>query len=104
MLLSLSENNEPIGIITVVKRDYLPYPDIGFALLPDFEGKGLAFEGSQIAINQLVNEFKFPELYAFTEFENHKSIKLIERLGFENQGTIIPNGEDEELRLYKISI
>jgi len=28
----------------IIKRDYLEHPDIGFAFLPEFTGKGFAFE------------------------------------------------------------
>lgn len=102
--LCLKDTEQPIGIITVVKRDYLPYPDIGFALLPEYEGKGYAFEGSKAIIEQLTKEFNFPELYAFTEIDNIKSITLIERLGFNSDGKIKPDGEDEELLLFKLKV
>jgi RimJ/RimL family protein N-acetyltransferase len=104
VMLCAKESKLPIGIITVVKRDYLPYPDIGFALLPEFEGEGYAYEGSKVIIEQLTKEFNFPELFAFTEIDNVKSITLIERLGFESDGKIKPEGEDEELLLFKLKI
>src|SRR6478736_8102385 len=45
--LSLVEekgNRKSIGMCGILKRDSLENPDIGFALLPEFVGKGYAFE------------------------------------------------------------
>ena len=36
----LTAQNIPIGICGFVQRDYLEHPDIGFAILPQFEGIG----------------------------------------------------------------
>ena len=38
----LKKNNVAVGIVTLIKRDYLEFLDIGFAILPRFEGKGYA--------------------------------------------------------------
>jgi RimJ/RimL family protein N-acetyltransferase len=35
----------------LLKRDELDYPDLGYALLPDFCGKGYAIEASSSLIN-----------------------------------------------------
>ena len=35
-LVELRESQTPIGLCGVIRREELPAPDIGFALLPDF--------------------------------------------------------------------
>ena len=42
-LVRLRESSIPIGISGLVKRDTLEYPDVGFAFLPEYEGKGYGF-------------------------------------------------------------
>src|SRR5690349_21767190 len=45
-LLLVELRGSPIGMCGLLKRDELPEPDIGFALMPDFWNKGLAFEAA----------------------------------------------------------
>src|SRR6185369_11244786 len=45
-LMELKELHTPVGMCGILKRDGLPDPDIGFALIPDFWNKGLAFEAA----------------------------------------------------------
>src|SRR5262245_14852779 len=44
LLVELRESRTPIGMCGLLKREGLPEPDIGFALLPDFWNKGFAYE------------------------------------------------------------
>src|SRR5438552_16527336 len=36
----LKESGQPVGLVSFYKRDFLDYPDVGFAFLPEYEGKG----------------------------------------------------------------
>ncbi|RYY66554.1 MAG: N-acetyltransferase, partial [Chitinophagaceae bacterium] len=47
-------NNIPIGIVTLIQRDYLHQPDIGFAFLPAAAGKGYALEASAALMEKLL--------------------------------------------------
>src|SRR5947199_5066293 len=40
-VVRLTELQTPIGIISFIKRDYLEHFDIGFAFLPQYNGKGM---------------------------------------------------------------
>ncbi len=71
-----------IGIISLVKRDYLAYHDVGFAFLPAFLNKGYAFEASEIVLKDLLEDPKHPIILATTMAENNSSIKLLKKLGF----------------------
>ena len=96
----LKETDQPIGICTMVKRDYLEFLDIGFAVLPEYEGKGYMFESSKEILNYALNNLKQSKVFAFTEIDNVKSINLLNRLGLSEKGFIIPDGEEEELYLF----
>ena len=45
-VFELKESGEAIGIVTFLKRDDEKFPDIGFAILPEYEKMGYAFEAS----------------------------------------------------------
>lgn len=78
----LKSNNTPIGLCGFLKRDYLPAVDIGYALLPDYEGQGLAFEAAQGALNYGINTLGFEAIFAITSPDNGRSQKLLTKLGF----------------------
>ena len=42
----IKENNIPIGMCGLFKRTYLDYPDLGYALLHQYHGKGYAIEAA----------------------------------------------------------
>ena len=91
-----------IGMCGLYDRAGLEGIDIGFAFLPEFEGKGFAYEASLQLKNAAFNEFGIDELLAITTKDNYSSQKLLEKLGLKVAGTVkIPN-DDEELLLYRI--
>lgn len=79
MVVRLKENEEPIGIVTIIQRDYLPHRDIGFAFLPVYAGKGYAFEAAQAVLDGMVAEDA--NVLATTLASNVNSIRLLEKLG-----------------------
>lgn len=92
-----------IGMCGLVKRDGLDGVDIGFAFMPNYEGKGYAKEAA-LATLQHAKELNIHILLAITIKDNIKSIKLLERLGFAfKRFTTIPN-DDEELMLFSINL
>jgi len=79
-VIRLKHTTEPIGVVTWVKRDYLPAPDLGYALLPEFEGNGYAFEASE---TWLAHQQKSAEkVFAICQADNLTSIKLLQKLHF----------------------
>ncbi len=96
----LKGNKSPIGICTLVKRDYLEFLDIGFAVLPQFEGAGYMFESTKTMLNYALTDLKQDKVFAFTELDNVRSINLLNRLGLSEKGFITPDGEEEQLYLF----
>jgi ribosomal-protein-alanine N-acetyltransferase len=76
----IKEKETPIGVVTWVKRDFLPSPDLGYALLPEFEGNGYAFEASEAWLSYQ----KQPNTatLAICQANNLASIKLLKKLQF----------------------
>ena len=76
-------NNIPntIGVISFIKRDYLPHHDIGFAMLPQFVNNGYAYEAAKAVLLNIIKYTKHTHILATTIPENTSSIKLLKKLG-----------------------
>lgn len=99
--LQLKEhNNITIGTCGLIKRDSLDHVDIGFAMLPKFEGKGFGFESSQAMLKLAKETFKLEKIVAITLPTNTNSIKLLEKLGLSFEKKVKPFEDDEELLLF----
>ncbi len=96
--VELKETGETIGICGFVKRDTLPDADIGFAFLPQFEGKGYAVESAVGTMKYGAETLNFERVLAITTQHNEKSGRLLEKLGFKYERLIDIN--DEELKLF----
>lgn len=99
-LLLKSDNNIPIGTCGLTKRENLELPDIGFAMLPEFEGKGFGLESSLAILKLAKDTFKLPKIGAITQNNNVASIKLIEKLGLSFEKMVKPFEDDQELMLF----
>lgn len=100
-VVRLKSDEQSIGIITYIKRDYLDHHDIGFAFLPEHTNKGFAYEATSTVLGRLVVELKLPRILATTIPENISSIKLLQKmgLGFEKEIEI----NNEKLHVYGAS-
>lgn len=88
----LKTTREPIGICGLIQRDTLPDVDLGFALLPAYEGKGFAFEAASAVLNDGFQKRKLPRIVAIVSPENARSIRLLERLGFTFERSVPEEG------------
>jgi [ribosomal protein S5]-alanine N-acetyltransferase len=95
-------NQDKIGLVTCIKRDYLDHPDIGFAFLPDFCKKGYAYEATSAVLHQLIEKRCLSHILATTFPENSSSIKLLKRIGLAYEKEI--DVEKEKLHVYGASI
>lgn len=84
---------QPMGIITLVKRDYLDYYDIGFAFLAEYTGKGYSFEATTSILDALPEQVIMNKLLAITTEDNSRSIRLLEKLGFSYEGILNEGGK-----------
>ena len=101
-LVELKESHTPIGICGLLKRDELPDPDIGFALLPDFWNKGFAFEAATAVLQDAHYRLSLERILAITSLDNEASIKLLERLGFKFEKVIQLTAGGEQVRLFTL--
>ncbi len=90
----------PVGVITVIQRDYLEFPDLGFAFLPGHQKSGYAFEASSAILNYLTKTLSHSSVFAITLPNNLTSIRLLEKLGFQFQKELAI--KEENLLLYSV--
>ncbi|HEX8516032.1 MAG TPA: GNAT family N-acetyltransferase [Bacteroidia bacterium] len=80
-MVELKASSEPVGMCGILKRPDLNHPDIGFAFLPQFSGKGYAFEIGEATIRHAASVLKLKEILAITVPHNLRSVKLLEKIG-----------------------
>lgn len=86
-VIEVKPSLEPAGIVSFIFREEYEFPDLGFALLPRFEKKGYAEEASSGYLKEIFLEGLYPKVIAITKPENHKSVRLLEKLGFVYEAT-----------------
>lgn len=99
-LVELKYDKTNIGICGLLKREYLEHPDIGFAFLPEFIGKGYAFEIAKATLDYAKATLKMACVMAITLPANKSSISLLERIGLSFVKNISAPGGTEVLMLF----
>lgn len=99
-LTKLTENNTSIGICGIVKRDFLEHIDIGFAFLPQYEGKGYGYESASAVMEYAQKTLEITTIAGITNSNNKSSIALLEKLGLKFQKMILLPNETEEIMLF----
>lgn len=82
----LKDTNKPIGVCGLLKRKKLQGVDIGYAILPQFEGQGYTFEAAKKVLNYAKNMLHKKSIKAYTGINNEGSQKLLTKLGFKYEG------------------
>jgi RimJ/RimL family protein N-acetyltransferase len=80
--VTLRNEDAPIGICGLVKRDFLDDVDLGFAYLPEFQARGYGREAASAVVEFARRELGLRRLVAITVPANRRSIALLEKLGF----------------------
>ena len=91
-----------MGICGLFRRAGLEEPDIGFAILPDFCGKGYGFEAAAAVLEHARGALGLSAVSAIVSPLNAPSIGLLEKLGMHFERPIRMPGEDHDIRLYRI--
>lgn len=87
-IVTLKSSETPIGICGLLKRDELKYPDLGYALLPEFFSQGYAKEAA-LAVLQYSRTYQHIKIVsAITLPDNTSSNNLLNKLGFVLKGSI----------------
>lgn len=99
-LVERKDDQIPIGICGLVKRDTLEDVDIGFAFLPKYWAKGYAYEAASAVIAYGKDTLGLNRIVAITTQDNHASAKLLEKIGLQLERLVQLPNDPEELSLF----
>lgn len=102
--VSLKGDDAAIGICGLFRRDSLDEPDIGYGVLPEYCGKGYAYEASCAVMEYARAVLRLPRLVAIISPENRASIGLIRKLGLRFERMHRMPDEDGEVCIYGIQL
>ncbi|KGO92712.1 GNAT family N-acetyltransferase [Flavobacterium subsaxonicum] len=94
-------DGKKIGTCGLYDREGLSGIDIGFALLPQFEKQGYAFEAVSQLKDAAVNLFNMTEISGITTKDNTASQNLLVKIGLSFEKFITIPNDDVELCLYR---
>ncbi|MFV1466755.1 GNAT family N-acetyltransferase [Idiomarina sp. HB] len=85
----------------LLKRDELESPDLGYAFLPEYSGKGYAREAAGNTLKTVMRTCSLDTIVAVTLPDNFRSNKLLETIGFSFKETIELYGAQNNLYEFK---
>jgi ribosomal-protein-alanine N-acetyltransferase len=100
-LVETRDQEVPLGLCGLIKRESLDHPDLGFAFLPQHTGHGYAYEACESVLDLARNKIEISPLLAITTFDNEKSIGLLKKLGFVFKGPFHNKESNQELLLFE---
>ena len=80
-VIQLRESGDTLGVVTLLQREDQVHPDIGFALLPQYEKNGYALEASKAYLNEIIAADRYDNILGITLTDNHNSITLLKKIG-----------------------
>jgi RimJ/RimL family protein N-acetyltransferase len=99
-LVERKEDQVPLGICGLVKRDSLEDVDIGFAFHPKYWSKGYAYEAASAVMAYGKDTRGLNRIVAITTQDNHASAKLLEKVGLRFERLVQLANDPEELKLF----
>ncbi|MBW8683417.1 GNAT family N-acetyltransferase [Chitinophaga rhizophila] len=87
-LIALKGEGTPVGMTGLIRRDGLEEVDIGFAFLPDYTGKGYAYEAVNAIKDYALTTLKLPRVAAITTQKNISAIALLNKIGLRHEKMI----------------
>ncbi|MFT5500271.1 MAG: ribosomal-protein-alanine N-acetyltransferase [Woeseiaceae bacterium] len=98
--VSVRDGGEPLGICGLVKREQFADPDLGFAFLRRSWAQGYALESAQVVLEYGKKQLGLSRIIAIADPDNSASVRLIEKLGLEFEGTVRIEGDTSDINLY----
>ncbi|MEW9798408.1 GNAT family N-acetyltransferase [Alteromonas sp. CYL-A6] len=97
-LLAVTDKHsgQPYGMCGLIKRPTMEPPDLGFALLAEARGAGIAKEAAGAVLAWATETGRFDRVTASAHAENHRSIALLKMLGFELIGKMFSRDVPEQ--------
>ena len=102
--VALASEDTAIGTCGLFRREGFDDPDIGYSILPEFCGRGYAYEAASSVLEYARSVLQLPRITAFVSPRNVASIGLAEKLGLRFERMARLAGEDEDVSLYSLAM
>lgn len=102
--LSQKVDGSPVGLCGLLKRDVLADVDVGYALLPEFWGRGYALEAVNATLAHAASKFGLDRVVAVVSVDNAASIRVLEKAGMSHEGMVSLQASEPPVRLYGRSL
>ncbi len=98
--ITLNGTNKLIGTICLFDfSDDNLRAEIGYELLPDYQGKGIMQEAVSKVIDFGIQYIGLNSIEAYTHAENHSSTRLLEKLNFKKYGA-----DNDNFMIFKLTL
>lgn len=85
----LKPGGETIGMCGLIRRDSLDFPDLGYAFLATHHRRGYASEAGAAVLDDARRRLDVGRVVAITTLDNAGSIRVLQNLGFRDDGVVI---------------
>jgi RimJ/RimL family protein N-acetyltransferase len=99
-VVTLRGSGQAVGSCGLIRRESLNDVDIGFAFLPEYRGQGYATEAAAAVLDYGVKSAGLKRIVAIVSAANHRSIRILERIGLRFERMLKLPDENEEIPLY----
>ena len=99
-MVQIKDGRIPIGVCGLIKRNYLDHVDIGYALLPEYWGKGYDYEIADGTVLYAQEHLGIDEILGVTLKENARSISVLNKIGLNFDKHIWVESDNEEVMLF----
>ena len=96
------DDDTPVGICGLLKRDALEHADLGYAFLPAHRGLGYALESAAAVVAHARRDLGLGRLLAITSPDNDASIRVLEKLGFRFERVTKLSEDAHEVKLFAL--
>lgn len=86
--VSLRADGTPVGMSGLLKREELPFADLGYAFLPAHAGQGYATEAGAAALDYGFRCKGLPRILAIVRPGNEASMRVLGKLGMDERGVV----------------
>lgn len=102
--LLICQDEEPMGIISLMMNDTEKIGEIGIWLHPDYHGNGYGTEASELIIDHAFNQLDYHKVWARAHDHNEPSQRVWDKLDFTHEGTLrqhtYTEGEHKDVHYY----
>jgi len=91
--VELKASGALIGMCGLLRRETLDAPDIGYAFLPEYEGRGYASEAAAAVLRHGREALGIARIVAIVSPGNAASMRVLEKLGLRRDGSVTLPGQ-----------